>query len=73
MTSAVLVDRLADLVTTAAPREPRAVTSPLDGRVLGHVPVCQADDVAVAARTARAAPRAWAARPLSQRCRIVNR
>lgn len=73
MTSAVLDDQLADLVTTAAPRMSRAVTSPLDGQVLGHVPVCEADDVALAARTARAAQRTWAARPLSQRCRIVNR
>lgn len=41
--------------------------------MLGQVPVCEADDVAQAARTARTAQRAWAARPLGQRCRIVNR
>ncbi|MCL2315497.1 MAG: succinic semialdehyde dehydrogenase [Actinomycetia bacterium] len=65
--------RLAGLVTLAAPRETRTVHSPLDGSALGDVPVGTPDDVALAARIARAAQPAWAATPLARRCSIASR
>ena len=65
--------RLAGLVTTAEPRRPRQVRSPLDGSLVGTVPVGTSEDVAQAARTARAAQAGWAARPVVERCQIASR
>ena len=49
------------------------VRSPLDGRVLGQVPVCEPQDVTDAVASARAAQPAWAAAGLAHRCRVANR
>ena len=54
--------RLAALVATDRPAD-REVVSPLDGSVVGRVPVCTVDDVAAAAARVRVAQRASAARP----------
>jgi succinate-semialdehyde dehydrogenase/glutarate-semialdehyde dehydrogenase len=64
---------LASLVTTAGDRDLRNITSPLDGSVIGHVPICLPDDVDYAASVARDAQKAWAATPLARRCAIANR
>jgi len=64
---------LTTLVTTAAPRATREITSPLDARVLGRVPVCEPEDVATAVARARAAQPAWAATSIGQRCKVANR
>jgi len=64
---------LATLVTTAAERPARDIVSPLDGATVGTVPIGEPDDVALAARRARAAQPAWAATPLAERCRVASR
>jgi len=64
---------LAGLTTMAGPRESLPIRSPLDGSAIGTVPVGTPADVALAARTARAAQGAWAARPLGERCAVVAR
>ncbi|WP_256461150.1 aldehyde dehydrogenase family protein [Blastococcus sp. PRF04-17] len=70
---AALVGRLAGLVT-AAPERPRQTSyAPFDGAVVGEVPTCTAEDVQEAQRRARAAQRAWAARPLADRCAVMLR
>ncbi|MCL1898302.1 MAG: aldehyde dehydrogenase family protein, partial [Micrococcales bacterium] len=66
-------DNLTALVTTAEARPLRPITSPLDGSLLGQVPLCEPEDVVHAAAKARAAQRVWANRPIGQRCRIINR
>lgn len=76
MTTAVVPDRWAHLaarVTTAAERPTRPVTSPIDGAVLGEVPVCTPDDVALAVERARAAQATWAALPVGRRCAVARR
>ncbi len=64
---------LAALVTTAGPRPTATITSPVDGRVLGEVPVCTPDDVALAVEAARAAQEAWAALPVGRRAGVLRR
>lgn len=64
--------RLAALVATERPAE-REVVSPVDGTVVGRVPVCTTDDVAAAAARVRIAQRAWAARPVRDRAAVVLR
>jgi benzaldehyde dehydrogenase (NAD) len=49
------------------------VTEPATGAEIGSVGVACADDVAVAAETAAAAQREWAARPATQRAAILRR
>ncbi len=51
----------------------RTIVSPLDGRPIGDVPLCAPDDVAQAARRARAAQRVWAATPVHARARVADR
>ncbi len=65
--------RLASLVTTTADRDSRATYAPFDGSFVGEVPVCVADDVATAARRARAAQVDWARRSVAERCEVVLR
>lgn len=65
-------DHLAALVTTAGPRPKRASHAPWDGSVVGEVPACTADDVALAVRRARAAQPAWAALPVGRRAAIAR-
>jgi len=64
---------LADLVTTAADRPPHASRAPFDGTLIGEVPLCTADDVALAVSRARAAQPAWAGLPIGRRCAIARR
>ncbi|NCD20965.1 MAG: aldehyde dehydrogenase family protein, partial [Actinobacteria bacterium] len=64
---------LAALVTAASHRERRANHCPFDGSLIGEVPVCTADDVAAAVARARAAQRAWAARPMRERTAVARR
>lgn len=63
---------LTTLVTTAGPRPRRTSTAPWDGSVVGEVPACTADDVALAVRRARAAQPAWAALPVARRAAVVR-
>ncbi|MDO8106247.1 succinic semialdehyde dehydrogenase [Isoptericola sp. b441] len=64
--------RLASLVATARTPE-RAVVSPVDGTVVGEVPVCTPEDVVAAGTRAVSAQRAWAARPVRERAAVVRR
>lgn len=64
---------LSSLVTTTETRPNRQITSPLDGSVIGSVPVCTTDDVAHAAQVARRAQRSWAATPVRERARVFAR
>src|SRR5665648_502276 len=64
---------LTDLVTTAADRPPHASRAPFDGTLIGEVPLCTADDVALAVSRARAAQPAWAGLPIGRRCAIARR
>jgi acyl-CoA reductase-like NAD-dependent aldehyde dehydrogenase len=57
------------LASTAAPREAIPNLAPFTGAVLGEIPRMNADDVISAATRARAAQRAWAATPISERAR----
>jgi succinate-semialdehyde dehydrogenase/glutarate-semialdehyde dehydrogenase len=64
--------RLAALVATDRPAE-REVVDPMDGSLVGRVPVCRAEDVVAAAARVRVAQRAWAARSVRERAAVVNR
>ena len=68
-----LVERLAALVTAAPGRPRQASYAPFDGALIGEVPTCTADDVREAQRRAREAQRAWAARPVAERCAVFLR
>lgn len=63
-------DPLADVSGSDAPVEVRA---PFSGELLGTFAGCTADDVAVRARAARIAGRAWADRPVRERAAVVLR
>jgi succinate-semialdehyde dehydrogenase / glutarate-semialdehyde dehydrogenase len=66
--------RLAARVAVPAEgRDTMVVTSPLNGEVMGEVPVGTADDVAAAVDRARAAQHAWAARPVRERAAVLLR
>jgi len=66
--------RLAGLVTHAdGPHEETTVRSPFNGQVLGSVPICTAEDVALALGRARAAQAQWAQTGMAQRKRIFLR
>lgn len=67
------LSRLSGMVRTLAPRAPMTITSPLDGRVIGSVPMCAAEDVAHAVGVARAAQAAWAALPVRERVKPFRR
>lgn len=64
---------LPDLVTCGPGRPTQVSHSPLDGSLVGAVPVCTPDDVAAAVESARAAQREWAAVPLRERRAVVGR
>src|SRR5674476_1310092 len=64
---------LADLVTSAGERPTHPVRAPFDGTLIGEVPLCTADDVALAVSRARAAQPAWAGLPIGRRCAIARR
>ncbi|HEX7182643.1 MAG TPA: succinic semialdehyde dehydrogenase [Thermoanaerobaculia bacterium] len=59
--------RLAERVTTAGPREIAAIRSPLNGKLVGEVPHCTAEDVREAVRRARAVQEDWAHRTFAER------
>lgn len=60
---------LADQISTAGPRASIEVISPLNGELVGAIPICTADDVRMAVERARAAQQAWSALPLRERVR----
>ncbi|MBD1540210.1 succinate-semialdehyde dehydrogenase (NADP(+)) [Arthrobacter sp. S1_S22] len=64
---------LPDLVTCGPGRATQASHSPVDGSLVGAVPVCTPEDVAAAVESARAAQREWAAVPLRERRAVVGR
>ncbi|MDR6791667.1 succinate-semialdehyde dehydrogenase/glutarate-semialdehyde dehydrogenase [Pseudarthrobacter oxydans] len=64
---------LPDLVACGPGRPTQDSHSPLDGSLVGAVPVCTPDDVAAAVESARAAQREWAAVPLRERRAVVGR
>src|SRR5947208_14005895 len=66
-----LIEWLTTLVTAAPDRPSQGSFSPFDGSLVGEVPTCTADDVIEAVARARAAQRAWAARPLTERCEVM--
>ena len=68
-----LVERLAAIVVAAPGRPRQASYAPFDGSLVGEVPTCTEDDVEEAVRRARAAQRAWAARPLAERTAVLMR
>jgi succinate-semialdehyde dehydrogenase/glutarate-semialdehyde dehydrogenase len=71
---AARLDELARRVTTAgAEREPIEVENPATGQLLGTVPRCNPEDVAVAVDRARAAQAGWRRTDWSQRRGILLR
>lgn len=68
-------DRLRTLVAIddATARPPRVIEEVFTGRPLGSVPVGTAEDVVAAVGRARAAQLHWAARPVSERARVLHR
>lgn len=68
-----LIDKLVDGIV-ASPRADRHTTlAPFTGTPLAELPLSMPDDVATADEAAGVAQRAWAARPLRERARIVGR
>jgi acyl-CoA reductase-like NAD-dependent aldehyde dehydrogenase len=53
--------------------EPIQSVNPNTGEILGTVPVCGEEEVRAAVARARAAQPAWAALPLRERCRVMER
>lgn len=68
-----VTDRLARRVAVADGREMRKVTSPLNGEVLGEVPIGTADDVEKAVSECRRVQRRWAAMPVKERAAVMLR
>ena len=66
-------DRLAARINVAPGREQRDVISPLNGQVIGRVPIGTADDVAAAVAEARRVQKRWAATPAKERARVLLR
>jgi succinate-semialdehyde dehydrogenase/glutarate-semialdehyde dehydrogenase len=68
-----VLGRLAERVAVAGERPALAVENSMSGERLGEVPHCTRDDVAVAARRARAVQAGWAARPVGERAAVLLR
>ena len=66
-------DRLAKRVNIAEGRELKSVVSPLNGEVVGEVPIGTADDVAAAVADCRKVQARWAATPVKQRAQVLLR
>ncbi len=64
-------ERLAGGVAAGPSAARVTARSPLDGAAVGDLPVSSPADVAVAFDTARAAQRAWAARPVRRRAAVL--
>ena len=65
--------RLATLVSCDGPRESNEIRSPLDGSLIGKVPILTSEDVDKAVERARRAQKTWARMGLSSRCRVASR
>ena len=65
--------RLAKRVAVGEGREMKAVTSPLNGEVIGEVPIGTAEDVAKAVAECRRVQKRWAATPIKQRAEVLLR
>src|SRR5690606_16736994 len=63
-------DRLATRINVAEGRELRNVTSPLNGGVLGEVPIGTAEDVEAAVAECRRVQRRWAQVPTKERAAV---
>lgn len=68
-----LLDRLAARAATAGARDLRAIEMPATGRVLGHVPRAEAEDVATAAEAARDAQSSWERTDVGERSQVLLR
>ncbi|MCU1496185.1 MAG: gabD1 [Acidimicrobiales bacterium] len=66
-------DRLAARVNVAPGREVRTVTSPLNGAVVGEVPLGTADDVAAAMAECRRVQKRWAQTSVKERAAVLLR
>ncbi len=66
-------DRLAARIDVAPGRELRDVISPLNGQVIGRVPIGTAEDVAAAVAEARRVQKRWAATPAKERAKVLLR
>ena len=67
------LSHLPGLASCAPGRPTQASYSPLDGSLVGEVPICTPADVEAAVATARAAQQKWAAAPLRERRAVVGR
>ena len=66
-------DRLAMRIAVGEGRERKKVTSPLNGEVIGEVPIGTADDVAKAVAECRRVQKRWAATPVRERAKVLLR
>lgn len=66
-------DRLATRIAVAPGRERKKVTSPLNGEVIGEVPIGTADDVAKAVAECRRVQKRWAETPVRERAKVLLR
>ncbi|GAA1366015.1 succinic semialdehyde dehydrogenase [Arthrobacter rhombi] len=64
---------LAGLVASAGKHGSATIRSPFDDAVVGRLPLSSDEDVEQAFRSARAAQRDWAARPLAERVAVFRR
>lgn len=64
---------LARRVVAADSKSQAAVTYPVTGETIGHVPLCTPEDVEVAARRARKAQKEWGRRSLRRRTKVLMR
>ena len=73
--SAADFERLRRLVAIADPdaRPSKSITEVFTGRDIATIPIGTADDVTAAMATARTAQARWAARPVAERCAIIER
>lgn len=66
-------DRLATRIAVKPGRETKTVTSPLNGEVIGEVPIGTADDVEAAVAECRRVQARWAATPVKDRAKVLLR
>lgn len=64
---------LAGLVASAGKHGSATIRSPFDDAVVGRLPLSSDEDVEQAFRSARAAQRDWAARPMAERVAVFRR
>ena len=66
-------DRLARRISVAEGRELKSITSPLNGEVIGQVPLGTRDDVETAVAECRRVQRRWAQTPVRERSAVLLR